>query len=596
MPSARRVRSLIRGTLAPAIILTALGYPGSYVSGARAAWMAGGVPVASTSDPETPFSLVPDGTGGVIVDTYAWIRVPGEENAIHGTSIRLQRVGRDGVPRWPGGARGVCPSGDSTEPSPALVAPDGTGGAFVAWTGFTSPTGWGILLQRFDGGGRPAPGWNAPMIVLAPSYYVGLSAIEKDAADGVYLAWSTHPSGGAGIVLTRIRGNASFAPGWPEGGTLVHSGPEGREWPALAVDPNGAVIVAWGDRRDEPEAIPTITGDIYARRFLPDGSPDARWNEGGVVVAKGPGGQAQPRAIPDGDGGAIIGWREFKGNDHDVCVERIRSDGTLCWGTGLGVPLAPTREFLFSLAEDGSGGGFVAWQFDGARLMHLSRDSGPDGRWPVDGLRVGDTGPSQSDPIVSWDGRRGAIIAWVRRPHDAGAQPHELRVQRVAPSGERHRGWPEGGVIVQSSPDGRIGLGPGYRAFGSGSLTHDGAEGAYVAWSTGEDAYLARVRATGRVEPLPIARTNSILAIRPNPAPHAATVRVRLDGSGSGEISLFDVRGRERMRVGVSGTPSFDTEAELDLRGLPAGVYWARYRDAGSKHAARGARRLVVLR
>jgi hypothetical protein len=79
----------------------------------------------------------------------------------------------------------------------------------------------------------------------------------------------------------------------------------------------------------------------------------------------------------------------------------------------------------------------------------------------------------------------------------------------------------------------------------------------------------------------------------PNPARSVASVRFSLSGGEPVELRLYDITGSlvQPGRV-VKATSGGPTAVQLDLRGLPAGVYFANLRH-GSEELSR---KLVIQR
>jgi hypothetical protein len=67
--------------------------------------------------------------------------------------------------------------------------------------------------------------------------------------------------------------------------------------------------------------------------------------------------------VPDGAGGAIITWYEYRGNNSAIYAQRVDSSGKVLWTTG-GVPIrsiSGSSAYDPRIASDGAGGAIIAW-------------------------------------------------------------------------------------------------------------------------------------------------------------------------------------------------------------------------------------------
>ena len=112
-----------------------------------------------------------------------------------------------------------------------------------------------------------------------------------------------------------------------------------RSYPGeLAVIPDGAggAFITWQDFRNGNH-------DIYAQRI--DGSGTVLWSDAGRPVCTNTSEQYSPKIAPDGSGGAVIGWRDsYMGSS--LYAQRIDGAGTALWDTA-GVAVSPrTASFM----------------------------------------------------------------------------------------------------------------------------------------------------------------------------------------------------------------------------------------------------------
>lgn len=165
----------------------------------------------------------------------------------------------------------------------------------------------------------------------------------------------------------------------------------GGYFPVIVPDGSGGCIVAWCDYR--------FTGSsrvrAYVQRLTSDGLVAPGWQPDGVPLSATPGMQFFPVAVRDGHGGAIVAWQEYRSETgYDVLAQRITASGSVGEGwpaDGLPLCTQPGYQVAVAIVDDGAGGAIVAWE---------------DGRSGVRGdiyaQRLGATG----DPLWVQDGVR----------------------------------------------------------------------------------------------------------------------------------------------------------------------------------------------
>jgi len=143
-----------------------------------------------------------------------------------------------------------------------------------------------------------------------------------DGSGGVFIAWHDLRNGGDDVYAQRISGAGSRL--WASNGIPIRSYPavEITSWvqPRLISDGAGGAIIAWqwGDK--------ITTYDILAQRIDSDGN--LLWPDTAVVVCGALDGQYGPRMISNGEGGAIITWRDMReGSDGKVYAMRVTANG-----------------------------------------------------------------------------------------------------------------------------------------------------------------------------------------------------------------------------------------------------------------------------
>ena len=306
-----------------------------------------------------------------------------------------------------------------------------------------------------------------------------------DGTGGAIVVWSDSRPGG-GLFAQRV--NAAGVSQWTVNGVPVDTSPSiGGPEVGIAPDGAGGVIVMWTSGTTSP------LRDIRAQRL--DATGTQQWAAGGVAVCTASGDQFAPSIVPDGLGGAIAFWRDFRsGVDTDVYTQRVDASGTPQWTTdGVPVCTAAGDQFNPLAVEDAANGAIATWLDNrGANTnVYAQRvDATGTAQWTANGVALGSPTGIQNFPAPISDGAGGAIVAWQTGFNIFSPGSDDIYVQHVDASGTPQ--WTTNGVAlctatnVQSIP----------------MLASDGAGGAIAAWRdyrTGNngDIYAQRVDAAG---------------------------------------------------------------------------------------------------
>ena len=239
----------------------------------------------------------------------------------------------------------------------------------------------------------------------------------------------------AAILFARAPQAFAF---WTPDGVPAGAGPGDQVTPAVAPDGAGGVIVVWSDSKGADY-------DIVAQRLNANGRP--LWAAGGVALCTSLGDQSRPAIVSDGQGGAIVCWQDARSGAFDVYAQRVDAQGHTLWDAD-GVPLctAARDQFTPAIATDGSGGAIVAWQdarvSDAQRDVYAQRvDITGTLRWTLNGVPFGSARVGR--PSIASDGQGGAYVAW---EDSVSVLESEVQAQRVDAAGVAQ--WTLGGVAL----------------------------------------------------------------------------------------------------------------------------------------------------
>lgn len=238
-----------------------------------------------------------DGAGGMFI---AWN--DGRGSVTTSIDVYAQRIRGDATPAtgWPISGIAVCAAtGAQDRPR---IANDGTGGILVTWS---DPRAGAYIVyeQRITGAGAIASGWPVNGIAVCTDAAGQLDpVIASDGAGRAFIAWSDL-RGGAGnaeVYMQRVDtdGSSTLDPG----GFAICTAPGDQLTPRIVADGFGGAILGWQDSRFAPEV------RLFAQHVDPLGALVAGWPVNGRLIAD-TNFVLEPAAIvASGDGGAYFAW------------------------------------------------------------------------------------------------------------------------------------------------------------------------------------------------------------------------------------------------------------------------------------------------
>jgi hypothetical protein len=449
------------------------------------AWPANGRALCIASGDQRSPEIVPDGAGGAFV-TWSDYRSGAPD-------IYAQRVLASGAmdPAWPADGRALC-TATGAQQNPTIV-PDGRGGAIVAWE--DARDGNPLLhATRVTATGTEQIAWPADGVdVSAASGEQYSPKVVPDGAGGVFVTWSDLRGGDYDIYAQRLLASGAADPAWPADGLALCTAAGDQRLPALVLDGTGGVIVTWYDDRSGG-------ADVYAQRVLASGVVDPAWPADGCALCTATGEQLRPEIVPDGAGGAIVTWNDYRGAAADIYAQRVLASGVVdpAWpANGRALCTATSVQTIPAIAPDGVGGAIVTWhdyRFGLTADIYAQRvlpSGAVDPAWPPNGRAVCSATGDQRTAVIVSDGAGGAILTW----QDGRSGVYDIYAQRVLASGAVDPAWPADGRALCTAAGDQF----------SPAMVTDGAGGAFVTWhdrrSGSFKVYAQRVLSSGALDP-----------------------------------------------------------------------------------------------
>jgi hypothetical protein len=223
-------------------------------------------------------------------------------------------------------------------------------------------------------------------------------------------------------------------PLWSEKGIRICTVESIQRRASVASDGDGGAIITWKDgRRGGTDAF-----GVFAQRVGALG--DLRWNPQGVdLSANSLTDELYPAIVSDAEG-AIVAWHDHRGGANDTWAQRVSLSGNLLWDPN-GIPLcvADGEQIYPGLTSDEGGGATAAWA-DGRSTDpgYYAQRVDASGRleWGSSGAPVTTQAGWGYWPIITSDGRGGAFVSWTM----FGSS---IYVQRLARGGEMASVTPE---------------------------------------------------------------------------------------------------------------------------------------------------------
>ena len=396
-------------------------------------WGTNGIAIATSALYQISPVLCSDGSGGAVI---AWQDYRNNTDY----NIYAQAVAGNGTLKWsPSTGVPLClASGDQTLP---VIVSDGAGGAIVAWKDSRGLDA-DVYARRVNSTGTAL--WSTDGVgICAVSGQQNDVRITSDQLGGAYIVWrdARISNMNQDIFAQSVDTNGSAR--WDPNGVAVCNAPLSQFDPSVAGDGRFGLLVSWTDMRS------SVDRDIFAQRVKPDGT--ARWTGNGVAVCTTTNDQQSSKIVSDGFGGAIVGWTDGRVSNTypDIYAQRVDSTGANVWlptATGVAICVADSAQNLQTIIPDGTGGAILGWD-DGRRALNVNDlytqriSLAGTVRWATNGVRFATGADTRILTTSAPDGFGGVLFAWQDNRNGAQADIYGLRMTSVGT-----------GVETQGSP------------------------------------------------------------------------------------------------------------------------------------------------
>jgi hypothetical protein len=383
-------------------------------------WTAGGVTICTEANQQLKPRLESDDSGGAIITWYD------ERGSAIYTDIYAQRVDTMGNTLWETNGFTVCDA--SYGQAVPDICTDGSGGAIITWQdyrtgGMGGSASWDIYAQRMSAVGTALWQTDGVTVCTESTEHQEEPVVTSDGSGGATIIWKDQRLGTYDLFAQKLDADGNSL--WTANGVSLCVETSWQSGVDLIADSSGGAIAVWQDNR-------ASNADIYAQRV--DGSGNALWHTNGVTVCDFSGDQNDPHLVPDGEGGVIITWEDYRDGHDDIYAQRLDGDGNSLWATdGVTVCDAVYQQKNPRIASDNAGGAIIAWEDNRTTSYNIYAqriDMDGNGLWQDCGVLICGATNFQYDPELVADGYWGAIVAW-EDWRDSGTTGWDIYAQRV---------------------------------------------------------------------------------------------------------------------------------------------------------------------
>jgi len=384
-----------------------------------------GVAVCTASSGQNYPQIISNGQRGAII---SW------QDSRSGTSdIYAQAIDITGTVKWIlDGVSISTASGNQCDPR--LVS-DGEGGAIITWWDTRNGPSK-VYAQAVDSTGTVKWNMNGVPVCTALSMQ-DHPEIVTGGQGGAIITWEDNRNGNTNIYIQAIDSTGTLQ--WSTNGAAICIASVYQKNPKLISDGQNGTIITWEDYRNS-------NYDIYAQAI--DSTGAIKWILDGVAVCTASTDQVSPQLVSDGQGGAIVTWKDYRNGNYDIYTQAIDSTGTVKWILdGVAICTVSGGQNNPQLVSDGHGGAIITW--DDSNIYTQAVDSVGTLKWTLDGVAISLDANSYKPRIVS-DGQSGAIITW--EDYRLGTH-YDIFAQSIDSTGTIQ--WETNGVAICTASNGQ---------------------------------------------------------------------------------------------------------------------------------------------
>lgn len=520
-------------------------------------WAANGVLVCGAAGRQGPVKVASDGAGGAI---FAWE----DDRITTNPNVYAQRIDAGGTALWTANGVAVCSNGFAQ--AGAAIAPDVSGGAFIAWADFRTAFTPAIFAQRVNGSGVAQ--WTADGVAIATYSLIDVPSVAAAVAggsnDAIFLIHRTVldiVTFDFTSMLHAQKVTSLGAPLWGAEGSTVCDVTSLCANEHLTDDGSGGAYVAWSDGR-------TGVYDIYEQRIASVGGVP-QWNANGNVVCDATSWQHLGGFVRDVAGHTYLSWADQRSGFPDVYAQRMNTVGAAQWtANGRSVATPVRGQFHAGISPirfSATPRLYVSWTDNRAateREVFMQRLDGAGAAvWNVDGITrvVFSLVASEASPgrvRVVWQTSEATAATVYRRSADGPWQA----IATMTTDGNGRIDFED----VEVAPGVRY----GYRL----GVTQPGGE------VLSPEVWID----------VPSGLSLSLEGFSPNPSIGDLVVAFTIPHAEPASLELIDLSGRRVAARDLAGLPAGRHTIRLDPVRVPAGMYFLRLSQGGEVATARG--------
>ncbi|MFX0134554.1 MAG: hypothetical protein ACFFDN_13015 [Candidatus Hodarchaeota archaeon] len=366
----------------------------------RMLWGLNGIIIADTANTESNPQIISDGSGGAII---VWqVYVSGSFD------IYAQRVDSNGIKLW--GSSVAVSTASSSQIYPRLCT-DGAGGAIITWEDARNPplNANDVYVQWINATGDAE--WTLDGIAICTATYGGHHRYPKICSDengGAIIAWEDNRTYPTNYNIYAQKINSSGLTEWLANGTVICNAGGSQTGVEITSDGAGGAVISWMDSR---------TGTrVYTQRINSNGV--TQWTNNGIQLS--PYLCWDVHMCSDGAGGAIMAWRDDRsGGLGDIIAQRVDTNGNLKWGVNATVVCAMNdNQYVTGISGDGNGGAVIVWRdmrtgnYSNFDVYAQQVNSKGIGKWKTNGAPICTETSNQKDATVCITTTGVALFCW----------------------------------------------------------------------------------------------------------------------------------------------------------------------------------------